>query len=251
MWEEVTQDLCEEHSHETGCTGHTDTRPVRLLSSGCTWKQNWDPRASQLADPYPPTFPDHRFGGSSTHLGVGGGNEQCWKGCENSYFVHTGQMRGFASHSASMTLRHCSSNCKLFSYSLMMDCSARQSRAGVSLHHLGALSQVLEDVLSKASSTQEKYEGKTTLRSLDIHCYVRPHLTGSFPSCLSASFWSHEATGVQLKKCQAAEESWQARVSDARPTWISLSHLFASVPRLSPYCSECVCSSTQQICKKA
>ena len=36
-----------------------------------------DIRALQLADPYPPTFSDHRFGGSSTHLGVGGGNEQC------------------------------------------------------------------------------------------------------------------------------------------------------------------------------
>ena len=213
MWEEVTQDLCEEHSHETGCTGHTDTRPVRLLPSGCTWKQNWDPRALQLADPYPPTFPDHRVGGSSSHLGVGGGNEQCWKGCENSYFVHTGQMRGFASHSASMTLRHCSSNCKLFSYSLMMDCSARQRRAGVApCITSGTLSRVLEDSFSKASSTQETNEGKTTLQSLDIHCCVRPPLTGSFPSCLSASFWSDEATGRELKKCQAAEESWQRHV---------------------------------------
>lgn len=35
-------------------------------------------------------------------------------------------MRGFASHSANMVLRQFSSNCKLFSYSLMMDFSARQ-----------------------------------------------------------------------------------------------------------------------------
>lgn len=40
--------------------------------------------------------------------------------------MHTGQMRGFASHSANMLLRQFSSNCKLFSYSLMMDFSARQ-----------------------------------------------------------------------------------------------------------------------------
>lgn len=79
MWEEVTQDLCEEHSHETGCTGHTDTRPVRLLPSGCTWKQNWDPRALQLADPYPPTSQTTELGGVPLTLEWGVGTNSAEK----------------------------------------------------------------------------------------------------------------------------------------------------------------------------
>lgn len=61
-----------------------------------------------------------------THFGVGIRTNTVKKNFENSYFIHTGQMRGFASHSANMALRQFSSNCKLFSYSLMMDFTARQ-----------------------------------------------------------------------------------------------------------------------------
>lgn len=44
------------------------------------------------------------------------------------YFVHTGQMREFVSHSVIMMLKHFSSNCKLFSYSLMIDCSVPRTQ---------------------------------------------------------------------------------------------------------------------------
>lgn len=76
-------------------------------------------------------------------------------------------MREFASHSASMMLRHCSSNCRLFSYSLMMDCSARQWTGGV-LHYAAPSCPVFSaNFTFKIFIHPRKIEVKSCYQSLD------------------------------------------------------------------------------------
>lgn len=121
--------------------------------------------------------------GDSTRFGVEGGNQQCWKGLENSYFIHTGQMREFASHSASMMLRHCSSNCKLFSYSLMMDCSTRQWTGGA-LHHAAPSCPVFSaNFTFKGFIHPRKIQVNSCYQSLVSYSSLRLPLVGFLLSC--------------------------------------------------------------------
>lgn len=132
-------------------------------------------------------------------------------------------MRGFASHSASMTLRHFSSNCKLFSYSLMMDSSAKgEAQLGCFCRPpSGQPCLECQTSPSKAPPHKRQIREESRYQSLDIYCssgFI--FLDPSLPVSLWSKRLRHKgrlsptapgATGAEMEGVRvpvAAGDSW-------------------------------------------